>query len=228
LRPFIGRSSTDPDFEVYAPLEVTRAIPPLDLKGTLEMALRHRPDLIADERAISQAKAGILKEKRKKYPQVAIQPGFSYQDQVRITGFPNATLFDIGLTTTLPFTDRNQGNIQKAFSNLRASQEKLRADTADVLAEVEGAVAVYREAFEAVTNDEPASLIKAKEVLSRTVEAYQKGDKNILDLLDALRAYRDRERNLVSTKTDYWQALYALNGAVGLVALDPTMPYKKP
>jgi len=46
-------------------------------------------------------------------------------------------------------------------------------------------------------------------------------------LLDALKAYRDRERNLISTKTDYWQALYALNGAIGVVALDPTVPELK-
>ncbi|HQR08035.1 MAG TPA: TolC family protein [Gemmatales bacterium] len=227
LRTFIGRTGMDADFDVLGTIDVARALPPLDLKGALELTRKRRPDLLSDERAITQSQAAIVKEESKKYPQVSIQTGFSYQDQVHITGFPNATLFNIGLTTTLPFTDRNQGNILKAYSNLRASQGKLQADTADALAEVEGAVAVYREAYEAVTNDDPASLTKARDVLDHTLEAYQKGDKNILDMLDAVRAYRDRVRTMVSTKTDYWQALHTLNGAMGVVALDPAMAGKK-
>jgi outer membrane protein, heavy metal efflux system len=228
LRAMIGRSGLDRDFEVEGTIEVSQAIPPLDLKGALTLARQRRPDLLSDERSIAQSQASIIREGKKKYPQVAIQTGFSYQDQVHITGFPNATLFNIGLTTTLPFTDRNQGNIQKAYSTLRASQEKLQADIADALAEVEGAVAAYRESYEAVTNDDPASLIKARNVLDNTLIAYQKGDKNILDMLDAVRAYRDRVRTMVSTKTDYWQALHTLNGAIGVVALDPAVQQKKP
>lgn len=222
LRAFIGRNSLDPDFELVGTLEVSKALPPLDVRAALELARSRRPDLRSDDLAVAQSRAAIEKEERKKYPQMAVQAGFSYQDQVHITGYPNATLLNVNVTTSLPFTDRNQGNILKAYSALRASQDKLEADTADALAEVEAAAAAYKEAFEAVTTDDPATLTQALDVLTHTREAYEKGgDKNILDMLDAVRTYRDRVRSLVSTKTSYWQALHALNGAMGVFAMDP-------
>ena len=104
-------------------------------------------------------------------------------------------------------------------TGLRASLANLEADTADALSEVESAVAAYREAREAVSNDDPKSLESAKRVREQTVKAYSAGEKGILDLLDAVRAHRERERNIISTQTDYWQTLYRLNGTVGLRAI---------
>lgn len=221
LRPFLGRTAADPDFTVTAPLGVSKAAPPVNLAVALDLARRHRPDLLRDERAVAQAQATVRREKRKAYPQVAVTSGYSYQDQLAITGFRNAGFGNVAVTSTLPFTDRNQGNVRKAESGVRASVAAWQADTADALAEVEAAVAAYREANEAVTSDDPKSLESAKRVRERTVAAYQKGDKGILDVLDAVRAHRERERNVISTRADYWQALHKLNGVVGLRALNP-------
>lgn len=220
LRPLIGRKTTDADFSITGSLEVVKAAPAVSLEAALELARRHRPDLRRDEQAIGQAMAAIKRERRKGLPQVSITTGYSYQDQFAITGFRNASLGNIAVTTSLPCTDRNQGNIRKAQAGLRANLVALEADTADALAEVESAVAAYREAREAVTSDDPKSLESAKRVREQTVKAYSAGDKGILDLLDAVKAHRERERNIISTKTDYWQALHKLNGMVGLRALE--------
>src|SRR5262249_410881 len=113
LRPFIGRSASDPDFELEGTLQATAAAPPPSLNQAILLAEANRPDLVSDRRSISQAQAAIERERLKARAQVSLQPGLSYQHQKPITGFPDALLFDIGVQTTLPISDRNQGNIAK-------------------------------------------------------------------------------------------------------------------
>src|SRR5262249_30174012 len=87
LRPFIGRTAEDPDYEVTGSLKVTPVAPPPELKDAIALAEAHRPDLLSDRRGIDQAIAVVEQERRKAKPVVSIQPGWSYQDQRHITGF---------------------------------------------------------------------------------------------------------------------------------------------
>ena len=146
---------------------------------------------------------------------MSITTGPDYQDQVRITGFRNAWLWTVALNSTLPITDRNQGRILTAEAQARSTRAQLGSATAEARAEVEQAVAEYTEALNGVTGEDVVSLRTAREVRDETLAAYKKGDKDLLDALDAERAYRDRVRNTLGNLTDYWQALNRLNAAVG-------------
>ena len=59
----------------------------------------------------------------------------------------------------------------------------------------------------------------AKDLRDAIQKAYRAGDKDLIDALDAERAYRDRVRATLGNLTDYWQALNKLNAAVGLKVL---------
>ena len=215
LRPLLGRSAPDADFEVRGVLTVKTAVPAPTLEEAVALAERQRPDLLSDRRAIAQGRAGVARELALGKPQVPIQTGLNYQVQRRITGFPDTTLFAIGLNTTLPFTDRNQGNVAKAGSLLRQSELTYKADLADVRSEIEQALTAYRTATIAVTEDDPSTLEVAKNLRDKTEAAYKVGGRRLLELLDAQRAYRDRVRASVSNSTDFWQSLYKLNAATG-------------
>src|SRR5262249_616934 len=152
-------------------------------------------------------------------PVVSFQSGLSWQVQRRITGFPDATLFDVGLTTSLPFTDRNQGNILKAESQIRENSLTLQADLVDARAEVETAVSAYRVAYKRVSEDDPKMLPLARSVRDRIEAAFQAGQRSFVEVLDAQRTYRERLRTSISNQTDYWQSLNKLNAAVGVPAL---------
>jgi outer membrane protein TolC len=171
--------------------------------------------LVAARRAVDAARAAISREERRAFPQVAFSPGVDYQDQVRITGFRNTWLWTAQLITTLPLTDRNQGHIMLAEAQLRTSQANLAAALTDARSEVEQAVAEYTEAAEGITHEDVASLRTAREVLDETVAAYRKGDKALIDALDAENGYRDRQRANLANLADYWQALNHVNAAVG-------------
>jgi cobalt-zinc-cadmium efflux system outer membrane protein len=221
LRPFLGRSAADPDYEVEGTLKIAAMVPPPKLNEALALAQMHRPDLIAARKAIDLANAALIHERRRAKPQVSIQPGWTYQDQAHYTGFSNGSMLDLGIAMTLPLTDRNQGNIRKAQSLLLERQHNYQGDRADALADVEASVATYEDAVEHLTLFNTPETIKAAHELRKQMEgAYRSGERRLIELLDAQKAYRDRLQHTIEFHSDYWRALNRLNAAVGLKAYD--------
>ncbi len=222
LRPFIGRTAADGDYEVEGELTVTVMVPPPKLEEVLALAEAHRPDLLSGRKAIDQANAVVEHERRKAKPQVAIQPGWTYQNQHYVNGFQNGSMLDVGISMTLPVTDRNQGNILRAQAMVRERQLTYLGDRADALAEVEASRASYEDAVEHLTLYNTQETLKAAYNLRKNTEAaYRVGERKLLELLDAQRAYQSRLAHTIEFKSDYWRTLNKLNAAVGLKAYDP-------
>jgi cobalt-zinc-cadmium efflux system outer membrane protein len=232
LRPFLGRTAADADFEVEGALTVTAVVRPPRLEEAVALAEAHRPDLLAGRKAIDQANAVVELESRRAKPLVAIQPGWTYQDQRHITGFRNGSMFDIGISTTLPLTDRNQGNIRKARAEVHERQFTYQGNRADALADVEASLASYADSVEHLTQFDTAATLEAAYELRKNMDkAYRAGERKLIDLLDAHRAYQSRLAHGIEFRSDYWRALNKLNAAVGLKAYDaekgPTQPLGK-
>jgi cobalt-zinc-cadmium efflux system outer membrane protein len=222
LRPFIGRTAADADYDVAGDLTVTAVVPPPKLPEAVALAEAHRPDLLSGRKAIAQAKAVVELERRKAKPNVAVQPGWSYQDQAHQTTFHNGSMLDIGIIMTLPLTDRNQGNIRKAKAEIHERQFTYEGDRADALAEVEASRASYEDAVEHLTQFNKPETLKAAQDLRKNMEAaYRAGDRKLIEMLDAQTAYRDRLAHVIEFQSDYWRTLNRLNAAVGLKAYDP-------
>jgi cobalt-zinc-cadmium efflux system outer membrane protein len=232
LRPFIGRTAADADYEIDGVLSVAVMVPPPKLEEALALAEAHRPDLLSGRKAIDQANAVVELERRRAKPIVAIQPGWTYQDQRHQNNFRNGSMFDIGISTTLPLTDRNQGNIRKAQAVVQESQFIYQGDRADVLAEVEVSLASYADAVEHLTQFNTPETLKAAHDLHKNMEAaYRVGSRKLIDVLDAQKAYQSRLAHVIEFESTYWRTLNSLNAAVGLKAFDPekvvTEPVKK-
>jgi cobalt-zinc-cadmium efflux system outer membrane protein len=222
LRPFLGRTAADPDYEVEGTLTVSAVVPPPKLAEAVALAEANRPDLMSARKGIDQANAVVEHERRKAKPSVSIQPGWSYYDQKHMNDFRNGSMFDIGISTTLPFTDRNQGNIRKAQAAVAERRFTYRADRADALADVETSVVTYDDAVEHLTQfNTPETLKAARDLRKDTEAAYRAGTRKLIELLDAHKAYRDRLAHVIEFESTYWRALNKLNAAVGLKAYDP-------
>jgi cobalt-zinc-cadmium efflux system outer membrane protein len=229
LRPLIGRAAADPDYEVEGTLTVKAVVPPPKLEEAIVLAEVHRPDLLAGRRSIDQANSVVELERRKGKPEVSIQPGWSYQDQVRQSGFRNGSMFDIGISTTLPITDRNQGNIRRAQAAAAERQFNFQGDRADALADVEASVVTYDDAVEHLTLfNTPETLKAAYDLRQSMAKAYRDGSRRLIELLDAQKAYRDRLAHVIEFESTYWRALNKLNASVGLKAFDPDKGPTKP
>jgi cobalt-zinc-cadmium efflux system outer membrane protein len=222
LRPLLGRTAADGDYEVVGTLSVSAMVPPPKLEDALALAEIHRPDLLWGRKAIDQANALVELERRRAKPQIAIQPGWSYQDQRYINGFRNGSLFDIGISTTLPITDRNQGNIRKAQAQTAELKLTYQGDRGDALAEVEASVASYTDSVEHLTLFNTVETLNAARNLRKNMEAaYRSGDRRLVELLDAQKAYQDRLGHIIEFESFYWRSLNKLNAAVGLKVYDP-------
>jgi cobalt-zinc-cadmium efflux system outer membrane protein len=229
LRPFLGRSAADPDYDVEGSLAVSAVVPAPKREEAITLAEALRPDLLSARMAIDQANAGVQLERRRAKPQVAIQPGWTYQDQAHQNGFRNGSMFDIGLSTTLPLTDRNQGQIRKAQALAAERQLTYLGDRAEALADVEASLVTYEDAVEHLTQFNTPETLKAAYDLRKNMEAaYRAGDRKLVELLDAQKAYRDRLAHIIEFKSDYWRALNNLNAAVGLQAYHPEKGPSRP
>jgi cobalt-zinc-cadmium efflux system outer membrane protein len=230
LRPLLGRLRPDPNFDVAGELGVSATLPPPALVDALSLAEQNRPDILSDRRDIERAQAAVASEERKAYPQLSFQTGVSYQQTKFYTGLSGRPTVDLWLTTGLPFTDRNQGGIAKAMSDLRNKFMTLQADLADLRAEVEQTLETYRVALATITADDPATLKSAREYRDRIRAAYNEKGQTLLSVLDAQRAYRERVRASLSSQADYWRALNHLNAALGtrLHADAELLPEPKP
>jgi cobalt-zinc-cadmium efflux system outer membrane protein len=128
----------------------------------------------------------------------------------------------VRISTTLPLTDRNQGNIRKAQAAVSERHLTYQGDRADVLADVEASVASYDDAVEHLTKFNTPETLKAAYELRHNMEAdYRAGDCKPIELLDAHRAYQSRLAHVIEFESDYWRTLNRLNAAVGLKAYDP-------
>jgi cobalt-zinc-cadmium efflux system outer membrane protein len=229
IRPFLGRTAADPDFELDGSLAVTAVVPPPKLEEAVALAEANRPDLISDRKSVDQANAALESERRKAKPKLDIQPGWSYYNQHWMNGQRNGSMFDIGISMSLPITDRNQGNIRKAQVQVVQNQFIYQGDRADALADVEASVATYEDAVEHLTQfNTPETLQAARELRKNTEAAYRTGDRKLIELLDAQKAYRDRLGHIIEFESTYWRALYKLNASVGLNAYDPSTRATEP
>lgn len=195
-------------------LDVPEPAAPLSAEAAYALARENRPDLIALERQIAQASAGVALEESRAYPEVRPMFGYTRQFQHEM-GFPDADSWNIAVQMTVPVFDRNQGNIAKAKSLQTQAELSLDAQNIALRAEIEQAAKSYQAARDALALDDPGQLEAAKNVRDKIRAAYELGGKPLIEVLDAQRAYRETYRLHIASRSGYWHSLHALNAAVG-------------
>lgn len=215
LRAMIGRADSDPVFDVEgsldAPLDVV--LPPAD-EG-FEKALRNRPDIQSYRWKSAQARANVVSETRKAYPEVAPMFGYTRQYQQKAIGFPDANSWTAAVSVSLPFFDRNQGNRAKAASVIAQREYEYQAALADLRAEIESASQEFRAARANAAGMAAEQLKVAREVLDSIAAAYQVGGRPLLELFDAQRNYRDTYRAYITSRANYWRSVYRYRAVIG-------------
>src|SRR5262245_34562675 len=215
LRAMIGRADADPAFDVDGSLDAPlNVILPATDEG-FDLALRNRPDIQAYRWKSTQARANVVTEYRKAYPDVAPMFGYTRQYQRKAIGFPDANSWTAAVTVSLPLFDRNQGNRAKAASVLAQSQYDYQAAVNDLRAEVETAAQEFRSAQANAAEVAADQLRVAREILDAIAAAYQVGGRPLLELFDAQRNYRDTYRAYITSRAHYWRAVFRYRAAIG-------------
>ena len=214
LRAQFGRTDSDPTFDVAGDLDAPLTAEPLPVEEAFAIAQQNRPDIQSLRVQVSKAEADTVVERRKAYPQITPQFGYSRQFQIPI-GSPDIDTWDATLTATLPLFDRNQGNRAKAQAVATQNGYNLQAGLVDLRAEIEEAVQNFSTAYQKAGSVAQEQVKLATEVRDSIAKAYDAGGRPLIDVLDAQRSFRDTYRLYISSRADYWRAVYTYNSAIG-------------
>jgi len=116
----------------------TNDLPDLTAPAARQLALTSRSELLGALADYAAAEADLQLEVAKQYPDVHLGPGYQYNQG------DNQWL--LGLTVELPVLNQNQGPIAEAEAQRRLTAAKVLALQAQILAELDRAVAAYRQA----------------------------------------------------------------------------------
>jgi outer membrane protein, heavy metal efflux system len=215
LRARFGRTDPDPSFDVAGNLDAPLLAEPLNVEESFALAQENRPDIQSLRWQVSKAQADTVVERRKAFPQITPQLGYSRQFQTEALGVPDADSLTVSVTTTLPVFDRNQGNRAKSMSVAAQNSFNLQAGLVDLRAEIVQVVQDFHTAHRNAVAIAKDHLKLAGDVRDSITQAYGAGGRSLTDVLDAQRNYRETYRAYVSSRANYWRSLYKFNAAIG-------------
>lgn len=116
------------------------SLAPRQLQGD---AVLNRLDVRRSLAEYAAAEADLQLEIAKQYPDLVIGPGYTYEEK--------NNFFTIGISTTLPIFNRNQGPIAEAEARRKEAAAAFLEKQAQVIAESERALALYTAALKEFT-----------------------------------------------------------------------------
>jgi len=205
LRTAIGQERVAEEFDVSGEL----AFPEISQSKSelYRMALDSRPDLQAAAAAREKARADINLAKANAWWDVT--PQIEYQ---RIG--PDNTI-GFGFSLPIKLFDRNQGEIARSQADAKRAEASREALLAQVLAEVDTALATVTSEKSKVVLLRDTYLPKIRQARETVEFAYRRGGVALLDYLDAQRTYREKSLEYLRSLGSYSAAVYSLESAVG-------------
>jgi cobalt-zinc-cadmium efflux system outer membrane protein len=190
----------------------------LDVEGTLDVpqlplaldslnatALDHRTDYLAARDTVTKNSADLKLAQANGATDLTVQPEYKRNG-------PDNTL---GVTFSFPLRiyDRNQGEKLRTQRELDSSRFAENAARLQVLSDVSQAWEAYQSARSAQQLYSSDYLQRAKDVRERMTFSYDHGATNLLDYLDAVRAYRDVELSAINANAQVLTAIHQLSFA---------------
>jgi len=120
-----------------------------------------------------------------------------------------------GVAMPLPVLDRNASGIARAEADQRLAGSLLKEREVAVSLDVQQAFDLVDISRERVASIERDYLQKAHEARDAALAAYRAGESDLLDYLDAQRAYRDVQRAYNLALFDHRLSLLQLDASVG-------------
>lgn len=176
--------------------------------ANIEDALRSRIEVRQAHQVIEQASAGLRLQTAVARPDVEIIAGYK-----RTSGF-NTMLW--GVQVNLPFSNKNQGNIAAAASEISVAESRLKAVEARVRGDVEAALRDVQSRRQRLASLVSGTLARADDSVAVARAAYREGGTDLLRLLDAERIHIELEVMNARMRMEYRQSLVGLEAALGV------------
>ena len=171
-------------------------------------ALGRRPDVSAARRDVTRADTETRLQRALRTPNPTV--GGGYRRDLGV----NAVVF--GMTVPLPVFNQNQGAIARAEAEHRAAAARLTQVETTARLDIQQAVNAVEANQARVEYIEREHFKNARESRDLTLASYRLGSADLIDFLDAQRAFRDTQR--IYNRALYEQRIsrFALAAALGL------------
>lgn len=190
LNRFLG-NSLEKDFDLEDELTSPSTI--YALENLAQRVADFNPQIKAQETEVKRAGFSLLEQRHLRVPDIFLQ-GFYEREIDRIsTGG--------GVGISIPLWYLNQGGIQSARAQERRASFDLKFLEIEIGNRIEDEYKNYKIAFKQSKIFSGELLDRAKRSLEIAQFSYEQGEIGLLDVLDALRTYRD-------TLSEYYEVLY--------------------
>ncbi|HEU4635264.1 MAG TPA: TolC family protein [Edaphobacter sp.] len=175
---------------------------------SIDTVLAQRPDLAATRSAVQAAQADLRLQRANAVPDPEFFGGYK-RNTGDNTGYG-------GLQMTLPFGNRNQGEIQRAQASVTTAQAQLSVLEQQVSTEMRQAYENYLAQREIVERVLPDMQKRARQNLDIVREAYRIGGTDLLRFIDAERTEFDVEVSAVRAMAQLQENAIQLRLAYGV------------
>jgi outer membrane protein, heavy metal efflux system len=193
----------DPQVQLTDPID---NLAPIQTE-TLATVLAVRADVAAAREAVTAAQADVKLQKALGVPDLDLLGGYKRNSGAN-------TLYG-ALQIPLPFSNRNQGEVQRAEANLHLAQDQLLQVEMSIRADVTSAEEGYSRQREIVEHVLPDMRSRAQQNLTIMNDAYKTGGMDLLRYIDAERTAIDVEVSALRSLADFQQSALRLTLAYG-------------
>ena len=170
-------------------------------------AVKARPDVASARSEVRRAETATALQRAIGRPAPTLGVGYKETEGGKALVF--------GVTIPLPLFNRNQGGIARALAESRAATSRATVVEKQVALEVQQALNAVEINRERVTYIERDFLSNARESRDVILASYRLGSANLIDLLDAQRAFRDTLRTYNRALFEQRISLVELGAAIG-------------
>lgn len=181
--------------------------PALDSARVVSAALARRSEIAAAAAELGAARADARVARSGRVPDVTATGGFKRQSD----GLSGAYL---GISIPMPVWDRRAGAIDAAGSRVSAALARQADTERKVRNDVTRALLAFT-SYQARTNMLGDPLTEAGDLLTIAQVAYEAGEMDLIELLDAADALREAQALETRLRAGFWTSYFDLERAVG-------------
>lgn len=171
----------------------------------LDSAQVNRTDLKIAKEQTHQGQLNLSYQKALAVPDLTAMASYAQQ-----SGYPNNEV-QVGVAMSLPFFNRNQGNIRAAHSQIKLAQANEDIASQSITENVYRAYQKAMNVQQLLQNIDPNLSADFKDMELKVLDNYKKRNIGILDFLDFYDSYKDQVLETNQLKYNKAQALQDLN-----------------
>jgi cobalt-zinc-cadmium efflux system outer membrane protein len=202
----VSPESETTELEPAAPL--VNAPPTIDEQRATTGSLAERPELLAAQAALEAARADAALARGERIPDVTATGGYKRQSD----GLSGAYL---GISLPVPIWDHRRGAVEAADARTAAAAARLALTRRHIENDVRSALDAYRSLLRRAQLFDELQSAEGGDLLAMAQVAYNEGEVELLDLLDAATAARAARVLEARLRADLWIGYFDLERALG-------------